>query len=207
MAWCSQQEGRADLSVVRFAFSTRAGITGASDRGTSDEEDRYSSWRAAIQDLQGFPGRRILLFDGAPRQADKPLVAEVQSRLGQVYFVDGGIPKTETYQLDPYDRQGYAISSPLSVTSEVTKRVSSYDQVIVHEPAFSSATRDAYTDAGNYYNVSFHLGGATAPPITLTIRGLTGAFFDAPIYGVEAVALSSQRRTNAAQRLIVQGKK
>lgn len=162
---------------------------------------------AALRDLEGFTGRRIVVFDGTARQGDKPLVAEMESKLGETYLIDGGVPVTKTYQLDPFDRRGSPIPSDLSVTNQETKRVANYGQGIVHEPTFVDAIRDAYSDAGNYYDLSFApISIATAASITLAIHGLTGTFFDARLYEVESVPPSDQKRINTVQTLTVQEK-
>jgi hypothetical protein len=123
--------------------------------------------RSAIETLQGFPGRRVLLFINAG-DADLPKwLGDAARALAPIYVVDGGEQKKVHSYMTNW---GGEVAPHAGDWRMVTRRM--YDGGVMHEVKLSSAMKDLVADSQYDYDLSFSMPASESenPAVPLALR-------------------------------------
>lgn len=123
--------------------------------------------REAIETLEGFPGRRVLLVVNAQDRALPPWVSDSAKTLAPVYVVDGGDRKKVYFGMSTW---GGTVAPLAENWKTVTKRV--FHEGVMHEVKLSSAMKDIVADSRYDYDLSFSMPASESddPAVPRAIR-------------------------------------
>lgn len=165
--------------------------------------------QAAIDSLEKFPGRRVLLLDVLRAHGTTSIewVTPFANAGVAVYFVDGG-KQVRAY----YDSVwGNGMPSPQNGDFFLTKMARFAQDGVFHEVKLATAVNDALKDARYYYDLKFAIPqpqSNSASPIILKAGDGTGLFFThAELYTVARQTVHGKSvaiRTTPPQTLIKQ---
>lgn len=134
----------------------------------SNDNVKGSALIRAVETLEGFPGRRVLLVISAPRENLPNWVAAAAAELAPVYIVDGGERRRDFYQTTDWGapnnwrgevgaRENPPVEPEPRVCNWKMVTARQFDHGIMHEVRLPSAIKDMIGDSRYDYDLSFSI--------------------------------------------------